>query len=421
MQQDFYKHSSEDMPFPTHWERLILLVDMNAFFASVEQMDHPEWKGRPLCITNGSQGTTIITASYEARGYGIRTGMRLPEAKQLCPELIRVPSHPKRYVEVSTTIMKALESITPDIEIFSVDEAFLDATHVQSLWGSPLQIAKLTKQTVYDASGLLCSVGVSGDKTTAKFAAKQDKPNGLTIIPPWKAEERLSHAPVTALCGINKGIGGFLAQYGVASCGDMKKIPMSVLSQRFGNLGKRIWLMAQGRDPAPVSNYIAPPKSIGHGKVIPPNTTDKKTILTYLHHMSEKVGTRLRKHGMVASHFYIGIKADIGWLSEKPRITPTADGKQIYDIAKHAFCSLWSGEGIHQVQITALDPQEIKHQQLDLFTEPMEVRHEVNQVTDKINQRYGEFAIAPASLLDRSTMPNVISPAWRPSGHRKTI
>ena len=421
MKQDLPPNRPESAAPSKYWERMILLVDMNAFFASVEQRDHPEWKGRPICITNGSQGTTIITASYEARAYGIKTGMRLPEARQLCPDLIRVPSHPEQYAAVSTAIMKALEDVTPDIEVFSVDEAFLDATGVQKLWGTPLEIAERTKQAVYEASGLLCSVGVSGDKTTAKYAAKLNKPNGLTIIPPWEAEQRLRYVPVTELCGINKGIGGFLEQYGVMYCGEMRNIPMSVLSRRFGNVGKRIWLMAQGRDPDPVSDHVAPPKSIGHGKVIPPNTTEERTILTYLHHMSEKVGARLRKHQMVASHFYVGVKSDLGWLNQKPRIHPTADGKKIYQLSKQTLDTVWQGEGVHQVQITALDPTPLQQQQLDLFAPATESRSVVNEVADKINQRYGEFTIAPGSILDRSTMPNVISPAWKPTGHRRTI
>jgi len=124
---------------------------------------------------------------------------------------------------------------------------------------------------------------------------------------------------------------------------------------------------------------------------------------------------------MVADQFYIGIKGDLGWLSEKTRISPTSDGKRIYEITQQVFQSQWNGEGIHQVQVTALNPRELKHQQLDLFSEPVEERNAVNEVTDKINQRYGEFTIAPVSIMDRSTMPNVISPAWRPAGHRKTI
>lgn len=315
--------------------------------------------------------------------------------------------------------MESLQQVTPDIEIFSVDECFLDATHVQQLWGSPQAIAQRAKQVVFKASGLLCSIGVSGDKTTAKFAVKQNKPDGLTIIPPWEAAARLADTPVTALCGINRGIGGFLEQHGVTRCGEMKQIPISVLSRRFGNLGKRIWLMAQGQDPEPVSNHIAPPKSIGHGKVIPPNTRDQKTIPTYLRHMSEKVGARLRKHQMVASHFYIGLKSNNGWISEKPRSSPTDDGSVVYRLAQQVMEHQWQREGIHQVQVTALNPDERAHQQLDLFTEPPQPV--VNRVMDQINSRYGEFTVAPASLLHRSTMPNVISPAWRPDGHRKTI
>ncbi|MBT7309090.1 MAG: DNA polymerase IV, partial [Gammaproteobacteria bacterium] len=395
--------------------------DMNAFFASVEQRDNPDWKGRPICITNGSQGTTIITSSYEARAYGVKTGMRLPEATRLCPSLIRVPSHPERYAEVSATIMESLYDITPIIEVFSVDEAFLDATGSQRLLGTPLQVAELTKKRVFAASGILCSVGVSGDKTTAKYAAKLKKPDGLTLIPPWEAEKRLKDAPVTALCGINKGVGGYLAQHGVKRCGDMKEIPISVLSRRFGNLGRRIWLMAQGKDPAPLVTEVAAPKSMGHGKVTPPNTKDQRLILTYLHHMSEKLGARLRRYQLVASHYYIAFRRDLGWISEKPRIAPTSDGKQIYLLSRSVFQTLWRGEGVHQIQVTALDPRENQHQQFDLFTDPIEERSEVNAVTDKINQRYGEFTLAPASLLNRSSMPNVISPAWHPSGHRNTL
>ncbi len=151
-----------------HWPRAIILVDMNAFFCGVEQADHPEWQGRPIGITNGEQGTCIITSSYEARAYGVRTGMRVREAKAICPGFIQIPSRPERYAEVSTNIMHALTDITPDVEVFSVDEAFLDISHCRRLLGAPPRVARLVKQTVQEASGgVLCSVGVSGDKTTA--------------------------------------------------------------------------------------------------------------------------------------------------------------------------------------------------------------------------------------------------------------
>ena len=302
------------------WPRVIILVDMNCFFAAVEQQDNPFWRNRPIAVTNGIQGTTIITSSYEARAYGIKTGMRLKEARKLCPELIQAPSRPERYAEISTKIMESLQSITPDLEVYSVDEAFLDVTHCQSLLGTPLEIAQLVKKTVSNASGLTCSVGVSGDKTTAKYATKLHKPDGLTQILPWEAEQILAPLHATELSGINKGIANFLKQYGVINCGDMKKIPISIPAKRFGNVGRRIWLMAQGRDPEPIQTNVKPPKTIGHGKVMPPQTKDLDTILTYFHHMSEKVAARLRKHHYKASHFYIGLKTEQGWLNKKAKL-----------------------------------------------------------------------------------------------------
>lgn len=413
-------HPTADMAV-VHWPSAIILVDMNAFFASVEQFDNPIWRGRPVAITNGIQGTCIITCSYEARAYGIKTGMRLKEALIKCPTLIQCPARPERYAAISSSIMYALQDITPDIEVFSVDEAFLDVTHCQKLLGSPKEIAERVKKTVFDASGLLCSVGISGDKTTAKYAAKQHKPNGLTIIPPWQAKDYLKNVPVTDLCGIAKGIGNFLAQRNIHVCGDMVNLPIGELARRFGNPGRRIWYMCQGADPDKVNTEIAEPKSIGHGKVIPPNTIDKDIILTYLLHMSEKVAARLRRHNLKAQHFSINLRNSTEWIGEKVKsMFPTQDGHLIYKLSKQVLSKYWLGEGLHQVQVTATDPQPIDGQ-LELFNESTTQLQKSNAVVDNINEKYGEFCLAPARLLHRSTMPNVIAPAWKPFGHRQTI
>ena len=406
---------------PIIWPRAIVLVDMNAFFASIEQRDRPEWRGRPLAITNGNQGTCIITCSYEARAYGIKTGMRLKEARRLCPDLIQCPAHPERYAETSAAIMEALRDITPDIEIFSVDEAFLDVTHCQRLLGTPPYIAQLARQSVFAASGVLCSAGVSGDKTTAKFAAKLDKPNGLTVIPPWEAAQRLHDVPVTGLCGIAEGIGRFLAAHGVHTCGEVKRLPISVLARRFGNPGRRIWYMCQGQDPDKLQQDIPAPKSIGHGKVVPPDSRDRDVLLTYLMHMSEKVGARLRRHRLEALTFHIGLRTADGWMGDRLRCAlPTSDGREIMGLCRTVINEIWNGQGIHQVQVTALDPVD-NGKQLELFDAMDDAQQEVNVVMDSVNRRYGEFCIAPARLLNRSSMPNVIAPAWKPSGHRQTI
>lgn len=406
-----------------HWQRAIALLDMNAFFASVEQRDFPSLLGQPVAITNGMRGSCIITCSYEARAFGIRTGMRVREALRLCPHLLQRPARPKVYAKVSRNIMHSLVNVCPDIEVFSVDEAFIDITSCQKLYGSPEQAARELKQAVYRASGLLCSLGLSGDKTTAKYAAKLNKPDGFTVIPPWQAKFALQHVPVTELCGIAKGIGGFLASHGVIYCGDMEKLPISVLSRRFGNLGRRIWYMCQGADPDPLHPDVAAPKSIGHGKVMPPNTRDRGTMLTYLQHMCSKVGTRMRRHDMVAKTYWIGLRTSEGWLGCKSRLSEFSnDQQQIYRLGRYVLDLSWQGEGIHQIQVTALDPQPTG-MQMDLFSSQAEdkTRSLLNNAMDNINERYGELTLSPARLLNRSDMPNVIAPAWKPDGLRQTI
>ena len=405
------------------WQQMIALVDMDSFFASIEQFDQPELFGRPVAVTNGLQGTCIITRSYEARYWGIKTGMRLKEAKKLCPGIIQRPSRPKRYAEISTKIMQALTTITPDIEVYSVDEAFLELTHCQKIIKSPEVIANKIQNLVNEVSGLSCSIGISGDKTTAKYAAKQNKPHGITVIHPEKSEEALSDAPVTDLCGIAKGIERFLNAHGVYKCGDMKNIPISVLGKHFGHPGRRIWLMAQGKDPERIKTDIAEPKSIGHGKVMPPNTKSIRIILMYLQHMSEKVGSRLRKHRLQSDCFYIGIKCKKGWIGDRMKYPyPTDDGKSIMKLGRQMILERWTGDGINQIQVTAVRPKALA-QQIDFLEDINQNIHvrEKNRVMDLINNRYGDLTIAPSNLIKRSSMPDVIAPAWKPTGHRRTV
>lgn len=412
--------TQDDLHCPVIWPRAIIHIDMNAFFASIEQRDFSKLKGKPVAVTNGELGSCIITSSYEARAHGIHTGMRLKEAKRLCPELIQRPARPRAYADVSTTIMQVLKDVSPDIEIFSVDEAFLDVTRCQHLHGTPIRMGHMAKQKVFAATSLLSSVGISGDKTTAKFAAKLQKPNGFTVIPPWEARQRLRNVPVTALCGIANGIGTFLAQHGATVCGDVGELPISVLARRFGNAGRRIWLMCQGEDPDKIHSDVPAPKSIGHGKVLPPRTKSYDTLLTYLQHMSEKVAARLRRNDMEALSFYIGLRTEQGWIGQTLRCaTPNDNGAPLFRLCRFVIDNLWHGEAVSQVQITALKPQ-TRGQQLELFSNS-HAHAQHSSVIDRINHHYGEFTIAPARLLKRSSMPNVIAPAWKPDGHRQSI
>ena len=324
-------------------------------------------KARPVGVTNGLTGTCVITSSYEARAHGVKTGMRVKKAKQICPGFVQRPARPEVYARTSTAIMDSFKNITPDVEVFSCDEAFLDISKVQKLYGSdPVDIARKVKQHVYTVSGVKCSVGLSGDKTTAKYAAKLEKPDGFTVIEPWNAASELADAPVTDLCGVNNGIARFLQDYGVFNCGDMRKIPISVLGKRFGNPGRRIWLMAQGSDPEPIKLDVPAPKSIAHGKVMPPNTRDKDQIIMYLEHMACKVGARLRKNDLEASVFLFGIRTpdnERGWVSAKFRHNPpTQNTGIIIALAMQFFDSNYHNQGCWQVLINALDPKPARRQ-----------------------------------------------------------
>ena len=407
----------------SHWERAIVFVDMDAFFASIEQKDHPTLRGRPVAVTNGQQGTCIITCSYEARARGIHTGMRIKEAKQLCPDLVQCPARPQRYAYFAGLISETLRrEISPELEIFSVDEVFMDVTRSQRMFGTPEKIGQRVQQIMRDVVQLPCTIGVSGDKTTAKYVAKVHKPRGLGIVPPWQAREYLHDVPVKKLCGIAEGIGRFLAARGVYTCGDMMRLPIGVLGKRFGYPGRRIWLMCQGQDPDKIHTTIAAPKSMGHGKVMPPDTCDSKTIRMYLLHMSEKLALRMRRYQLQAKTFSIGLLTQYGWLGDTYRTaTPTHDGGAISRLTLEMLAQHWRGEGVSQVSITALDPQPVNGQ-LELFTGLVTNENAArNRAMDVINTRYGELMLAPARLLKRSEMPNVISPAWKPTGHRQSI
>jgi len=404
---------------PIYWHRAFIFADMNAFFAGVEQMDNPALRGKPVVITNGMTGTCVITCSYEARAVGIYTGCHLRKARELCPEVIRRPSRPERYVQISTRIMRSMEQFSPDIEISSVDEVYLDVTHCQRLLGDPVSIARNIKETIFSVSGVKASVGVADSKLIAKWAANLNKPDGFTIIEPGDAKHRLQHVPVMDICGINKGTAKYLAAHGAHTCGDVARLPISVLGRRFGNIGRRLHMVCCGSDPEPIVHSVTPAKSIGHGKVIPPNTRNPEIVKTYLLHMCFKVAARLRLYNFRSGHFHIGIRTKNGWCSGDYKIMPTDNMMTIFDLCRSLINDHWDYSGASQVHVTAVSL--VNSKQADCLEKINHKQQQLNLSLDSINSRFGELTLAPAKLLNRSTMPNVIAPSWKPFGHRETI
>lgn len=345
------------------------MVGMDAFFASVEQLDNPRLLGCPVGVVNSEHGANIIAASREATALGIRIGTPWSEAHTRYPECTRIVSRPARYSEISDRIMSALQEVSPELEVFSIDAAFIDLTSCQAYYRyQPETIGRLIQETVYKVSGLSCSVGISGDKTTAKWAARQESPDGLTLIHPDEAELCLADVPLTDLCGIGPGIADFFAQYGIHRCGDMKKIPIRVPAQRFGNLGRRLWLMAQARDPATLTVRMPEPASFGHGKTLPPQTREMMVIHGFFMRLAEKLAARLRRHGYVAQEFHISMRCPEGWREAWMRTgEDDPGGEAIFQLCKRFLRQHWFGEDVEQIRIRAATP-DLYGSQPDIFT-----------------------------------------------------
>jgi len=405
-----------------NWKHLYAHIDMMGFFAAVEQHDFPLLAGKPVVVTNGDKGTTIITASYEARAFGIKTGIKLHNAIRRCPKLIRQPSRPDRYVAISQRIMHALRNISPDQEVFSIDECFLYLTPVRDLYQSLEHLAHCIRQEVFIASGgLPCSIGISEGKLTAKLAAKCQK-GATTVLSPEACRTYISTLPVSEICGIGPNITHYLHQHGVFYCGELKNHP-TLLSRRFGRIGERLYAICQGHDPEPIITTTPPPKSMGHGKVLPPKTTDINLIRATLAHQVEKLTARLRQHHLNATRIDIGLKYTNGWhVGQYHPTLATNQSQTLWSYAKQILAT-WTGEPVFQVQITAKNLLSTKVRQYDLFERENTngTENQIDSLKDTINLRFGKNTLIPATMLQAKDNSAVISPSWRPSGPSQSI
>jgi DNA polymerase-4 len=408
----------------TLWKRAFAHVDMSAFFASIEQLDFPEIATRPVAVVNGEQGTTIITSSYQARAFGIKTGTKVKEALAVCPQLVIRPARSHRYAEISTNIMKALEDISPDIEIYSVDECWIELTHVLDLYDSIEAIGHKIRSTVHQASGgLPCSIGISEGKLTAKFCGELAK-GSITIIPPDKIAEVIGSASVDKICGIGRNIAKYLNSHGVFLCKDLRNKPMTILSKRFGDIGMRLYSTCLGHDPAGLAKPQEP-KSMGHGKVMPPNTKDTVLVEATFRHICEKLAARLRTNHYGAKTFVASMKLKSGWIGIDMQLNdPISDSDQIWQLAKKLLTHWHGKEGVFKIHINATSLVSNEVQQLSLFDqfENTDKQQKIDRVKDAVNNKFGSKTLLPANMLcNAKSIYTVISPAWRPSGVRNTI
>src|SRR4051812_8071109 len=281
--------------------RTILHVDLDAFFASVEQRDRPELRGKPVAVGMGGTNDrgVVAAASYEARVFGVHSAMPIRTAKRLCPDCIFVPVDGTKYASVSRDVMAVLRRFTPLVEPISIDEAFLDVTASRALFGDGATIGRLIKDAVREDVSLTASVGVATTKLVAKIASDLRKPDGLVVVEPGDEAAFLDPLPISRLWGVGAQTATALREYGVRTIGDLAGLPADLLVRRFGRHGAALGERARGIDDDPVSGGEAA-KSIGHEHTFDVDTSDRDVIERTLLAMADGVASRLRASGVKA-------------------------------------------------------------------------------------------------------------------------
>lgn len=406
-------------------DRIIMHIDMNAFFASVEQQNNPELRGKPIAVIGSAKRTVLTTCSYEARAYGVKTGMNTWQAKQKCPNIIFVVGDNKKYTHTSSEIIKLMQQFTPLVEVFSIDEAFLDVTGSMSLYGSPENIAHLLKAQIKHHFGITCSIGIAPNKLLAKLASDMQKPDGLTVIKPDEVERKLERIPAKDLCGVGGKTAWQLTMYGISTCGELGRFPVNVLKKRFGIIGERLSQMGRGIDDSPVipSEDAEEVKSVGHSMTLERDIEDRQEILKFLLQLSEMVGRRARRYSVWGKTVTLSIRyADFDTWAGKQETLPTYIN-QSNDIYKAAVAILDSIVLMQPIRLLGVRLSNLRYEsnQLPLFEEDRKKLFLANAM-DEVNDKYGNFSVTFGSLLDGEKAKNkgshVISPAWRPDGIR---
>jgi DNA polymerase-4 len=396
--------------------------DMNAFFASVEQQSNPALRGRPVGVIGAAHRTIITTASYEARRYGVKTGMAKWEALQCCPDLVLVVGNNRKYTHTSTRIFAMMQDYTPLVEVFSIDEAFLDVTGSLALFGSAENIAYRLKARIRHHFGLTCSIGIAPNKLLAKLASEMQKPDGLTIIRPEETAEILERTPIQALCGIGRRMRHQLRQLGIETCGQLGRYPLEILHRKFGVVGEKLHGMGRGIDEAPVvaEEHSAPVKTVGHSMTLPEDISRQEEINRYLLQLSEMVGRRARRYGVSGKTVHLAIRyADFDTSLGKQMTLPCHIDRsdEIYGAVLRILASIRLEQPVRLLGVRLAN---LRHQgsQLPLFREERR-KAMATYAMDEVNNQYGDFKVTFGSLLtDEHRGSAVISPAWRPLGIR---
>jgi DNA polymerase-4 len=377
----------------------ILHIDMDAFFASVELLERPDLRGKPVIIGHRDGRSVVTSATYEARKFGVGAAMPVSKALRLCPHAIVVPPNYAAYSHFSREVMRIFSEITPLVEQLSIDEAFLDVSGARRLLGTPAAIARLVRERVVAETGLTCSVGVAASKFVAKMASTRSKPDGLLVVPKDQTLAFLHPLPIRTLWGVGPATEESLRRLGLATIGDIAEVPIGALRSAVGVAGaEKLSQLARGHDPRPVETSRVE-KSVGHEVTFHTDITDIEHLRVELLRLSDKVAVRLRERGWVTRT--VGLKlrwSDFTTLSRSHTLPePTSVGRRLHEEAVALLDAL---QPLRPVRLIGIRAEQLT-QSGDgaLLWDPDEDWREAENSVDAVRKRFGTTALAPASLL----------------------
>lgn len=379
----------------------IMHIDMDAFFAAVEQLDNPELKGKPVIVggTHLDNRGVVSTASYEARKYGVHSAMAIVEAKRLCPDGIFVSGRMKRYQEISANIFDIFKGFTPLVEKISIDEAFLDLTGCHKLFGDSYQIGSKIKNKIKEELGITASIGLAPNKFLAKLASDMDKPDGFFIIEEDQIDNILEPLSVRKIWGVGKKSAELLESRGIKTIRDLKQLSQNDLKALFGKSGTKLYKLCRGIDNRRVSTEEEV-KSISHEETFIEDLADKDSIYAHLMEMSERVSRRMRKKGLRGSTIFIKIRyADFKTYTRRSTIADFInDTDTIYRVGKNLVKRLLN-KPVRLLGIGVSNLKKNETTQLSLFDSKKKIEG-ITKTIDKIKDNFGEKGIFRARSLN---------------------
>ncbi|EPX58615.1 DNA polymerase IV [Cystobacter fuscus DSM 2262] len=382
--------------------RAIIHVDMDAFYASVEQRDRPELRGKPLIVGGDARRGVVVAASYEVRKYGVRSALPMARAMKMAPHAIVVKPRFHAYSEASEQVFSIFERYTPLIEPLSLDEAFLDVTASVGLFGSPADIARRIRKEIAAETGLPSSAGIAAVKFVAKIASDVAKPNGQREVRAEETVAFLAALPVGRLWGVGPKTEEGLKRAGLETIGDVARRDVAWMEARFGSAGRHLWELAQGID----AREVVPDreaKSVGAEDTFDEDVTGLDALSPYIHSQALRVGRRMRRAGVKGRVVQLKVKfSDFTLITRRTTLaSPTDDGQTLYRVARELLDKAHEDK---PVRLTGVSMQELgggaEPRQLGLFSEPEAPKRsdKLNAALDRIAERFGSKAVTTADV-----------------------